>query len=245
MSAAAVKNLANLLRRHRGAAVLTGAGISTESDIPDFRSPGTGLYATIDPMEYLSVDAFSAHPKKFWKYFSEAFGAVTAAQPNAGHKALAGLEAGGYVGSIITQNIDGLHQKAGSRRVLEVHGHLRTARCEDCATRIPLTDALEQAAAGRLPSCPKCRGPLRPDVVLFGDMMPRVFSDAVEVVREAELLLVVGSSLSVSPANTLASQAQRLAIINREPTLYDARAETAIHAGAGETLAALVAELCQ
>jgi len=232
--------LVGLFREERNAIVLTGAGISTESGVPDFRSPGTGLYETIDPMEYLSVRALYVRPTAFWQRFTEVFEPATLAEPNAGHAAVARLEEAGFISTVVTQNIDGLHQKAGSRNVLEVHGHLRTARCFGCANSFPLGAAFEQARAGTLPTCSECGEMLRPDVVLFGDMMPEAFDRAVEAARSAELMLVVGSSLSVSPANTLAFDPTRLAIINRDPTPFDERADLVINAPAGETLTALV-----
>ena len=239
----AIKSLAGLFREHRGAMVLTGAGISTESGIPDFRSPGTGLYNSIDPMEYLSVDALRARPEVFWKYFTEVFEPSAFAEPNAGHIALAKMEAAGYVSAVATQNIDGLHQKAGSHSVFEVHGHLRTARCSGCRETLPLSAAFEQVRSGCLPVCERCGDSLRPDVVLFGDMMPEAFARASEAAARCGLLLVVGSSLTVSPANTLAFRSGTLAIINRDPTPFDDRAALVIHSPAGETLAALAAEL--
>lgn len=243
MVATEVRALAELLRENRGAVVLTGAGISTESGIPDFRSPGTGLWSRIDPMEYLSVDALYGRPETFWKYFAEVFGPTLAAQPNAGHLALARLEAAGYVGTIVTQNIDGLHQKAGSCNVLEVHGHLRTVHCQGCHRAYPMEEALARLKKEPAPHCPGCGGRLRPAVVLFGDMMPPAFAQAVSAVERSGLVLVVGSSLTVSPANSLAFRTPHLAIINREPTPADARADVVIRAGAGEALTELVQQL--
>ncbi len=242
MNDEAIGRLAELLREARNAVALTGAGISTESGIPDFRSPQTGLYATIDPMEYLSVDALNSRPEQFWKYFVEVF-ALPKAEPNAGHLALVRLEEQGYLSAIITQNIDGLHHKAGSQRVFEVHGHLRTVHCTGCGRTWPMEDASGQVQAGELPTCGECGAGVRPDVVLFGDQMPPAFQDAFEAAQSADLVLVVGSSLSVSPANMLAFQRNRLAIVNRDPTVADGAADVVIHGSAGETLTALVEEL--
>jgi NAD-dependent deacetylase len=244
MENAGVKALAEILVKNKGRAVaLTGAGISTESGIPDFRSPGTGLWNRIDPMEYLSVEALYARPETFWKYFAEIFGPTLEAEPNAGHLALAKLETAGYITGVITQNIDGLHQKAGSRTVFEVHGHLRTVHCQSCGRTYPLTEALARLKNEPIPHCPECGGRLRPDVVLFGDMMPVAFTQAVAAVERSSLVLVVGSSLTVSPANSLAFRTPHLAIINREPTPADGRADVVIREGAGETLSAVLKEL--
>ncbi|MDK2883343.1 MAG: NAD-dependent deacetylase [Bacillota bacterium] len=244
MENAGVKALAELLAKNKGRAVaLTGAGISTESGIPDFRSPGTGLWNRIDPMEYLSADALYARPETFWKYFAEVFGPTLEAKPNAGHLALAELEEAGYITGVITQNIDGLHQKAGSRTVFEVHGHLRTVHCESCRQTYPMTEALAWLKKEPIPHCPECGGRVRPDVVLFGDMMPPAFTQAVAAVERSSLVLVVGSSLTVSPANSLAFQTHHLAIINREPTPADGRADVVIRSAAGATLSAVLKEL--
>ncbi len=242
MSETAIDRLAELLTDARDAVALTGAGISTESGIPDFRSPQTGLYATIDPMEYLSVDALNTRPEQFWKYFVEIF-VLPEAEPNAGHMALAWLEENGYLSAIITQNIDGLHHKAGSQLVFEIHGHLRTVHCTVCERTWPMEEAVSQVQAGKLPSCGECGAALRPDVVLFGDQMPAAFQEAFNATQSADLVMVVGSSLSVSPANMLAFQGNRLAIVNRDPTAADNEAALAIHASAGQTLTALVEKL--
>jgi len=244
MEAQAIQPLARLLRDHKGTTiVLTGAGISTESGIPDFRSPG-GLYESIDPMEYLSVWALERTPARFWDYFARLFGSFGHIQPNAGHVALARLEAEGYVHTVVTQNIDGLHTRAGSANVLEVHGHVRTVHCTGCAHTFPMAEALRQVADGHCPpGCPRCGELLRPDVVLFGDMLSQAFPQAIEAARASSLTLVVGSSLTVSPANSIAVLSPHLAIINRDPTPADARADLVIHAPAGDTLAALLETL--
>jgi len=237
-SCAEIERLAELLQAHKGATVLTGAGISTESGIPDFRSPG-GLYESIDPMDYLSVNALTRHPERFWTYFAKIFGPVGEVEPNAGHVALARLEAAGFVATVVTQNIDGLHHKAGSQHVLEVHGHLRTVHCEGCDRTFPMSEALDQVAAGGLPYCPQCEGALRPDVVLFGDPMPMAFARAIEAAHRSSLTIVVGSSLTVSPANSIAQLTEHLAIVNRDPTPADRHADVLVRGGAGDSLSAL------
>jgi len=236
-----VGQLARLIRLHRPVVVLTGAGMSTESGIPDFRSRGTGLWNRIDPMQ-LSASALRRDPAGFWRRFGELWGSGPDFQPNRGHLALAGLERAGYVRSVITQNIDGLHQKAGSVRVLEIHGSLRTASCRRCGKSVPLEEAVAQLAGREVPEC-SCSGHLRPDVVLFEDPMPPVFERAWKEAAAAELLLVVGSSLTVWPAASLVHLTPRLAIINREPTPADSAAEVVIHGSAGGTLSAVAQRL--
>lgn len=236
-----VEDLVRLFAQVDSAVALTGAGISTESGIPDFRSPG-GLYSQIDPMEYLSVTAMYDHPERFWRFFIEVFSPIVDFEPNAGHVALARLEDAGHLAGVITQNIDGLHTRAGSRNVIEVHGHLRTVHCTRCQAVAPLTEAAQQVNAGGLPTCSECGGALRPDVVLFGDQLPEI-DRAMELAQSVDLVLVVGSSLSVTPASYIALQSARRAIINREPTMLDSVSDVVINAPAGETLAALVEAL--
>jgi NAD-dependent deacetylase len=242
-----VSDLAALVRELQPCVVLTGAGISTESGIPDFRSPG-GIWAKYDPMEYATIAAFRADPVKVWEFYALRFELLTTAEPNAGHLALAELQRRGLVAAVVTQNVDGLHERAGSRAVVEVHGSIRSASCLDCGERVPLEDvvaALEDAPA---PPCPRCGAVLKPDVVMFGELLPAAAIDqATELARQAGLLLVVGSSLEVHPVAELpvetVSAGGQLAIVNRGPTPFDHLASVRIDGGAGETLSALAEEL--
>src|SRR5215216_7625867 len=159
-----VQRLADLVRERGPAVVLTGAGISTESGIPDFRSP-TGIWARYDPEEYATIDAFRADPVKVWRFYALRFRALTEAQPNAGHRALADLERAGRVRAVVTQNIDLLHERAGSREVIEVHGSIRTATCPGCGARHELEQVLEMLAEADAPACPVCGEIVKPDVV--------------------------------------------------------------------------------
>ncbi|HKC76970.1 MAG TPA: NAD-dependent protein deacylase [Gaiellaceae bacterium] len=215
-----------------------------ESGIPDFRS-SQGIWAQFDPYEVGHVDALLRDPARVWEFYALRLAALAEAEPNDGHRALAELEQRGWVRAIVTQNVDGLHQRAGSREVVEVHGSLREAECVDCGARVSMADAL---ASLPLPACPECGEILKPGVVMFGELLP---VDAIERARrlaaEAGLLLVVGSSLEVHPVaalpgETLAAGAS-LAIVNRGQTPWDSRAELVIDAGAGETLSALAAVL--
>jgi len=233
--------LADLIRRRQPVVVLTGAGISTESGLPDFRGRGAGLWSRVDPMR-LSASALRRDPTRFWKVFAEIFGMAPDIEPNRGHLALAALERAGYIRSVITQNIDGLHQMAGSTRVLEIHGHLRTASCTRCGRRIPLAEALAQLDAREVPQC-SCGTALRPDAVLFEDPMPPDFDQARAEAAACRLLLVVGSSLTVWPAASLVDYAPRLAVVNDEPTPADPAAEVVIHGSAGQTLSAVAERL--
>jgi NAD-dependent deacetylase len=240
-----VARLAELLVERQPAVALTGAGVSTESGIPDFRSP-TGLWAEFDPLEYGSIDAFRADPDKVWRFYAPRFSMLTDAEPNTAHLALAELERRGLLRAVITQNIDLLHERAGSRNVVEVHGSIRTSSCSGCGARYPL-DAVLRAIddGGGVPRCEACGAVLKPDVVFFGEMLPAPAIDrAFELAREAGLLVVIGSSLEVYPVAGLPLETLdaggMLAIVNRGPTPFDARAGVRIDAGAGETLDALL-----
>jgi len=236
--------LADLIREHRPCVVLTGAGISTESGIPDFRS-STGIWATYDPMEYATIDAFLRDPVKVWDFYGRRLQVLGDAEPNDGHRALAELEERGWVKAVITQNIDRLHERAGSRALVEVHGSIRTSSCLDCGRVVPLADVVELLP---VPACPACGRVLKPDVVMFGELLPAAqIARAEELACQAGVLLVVGSSLEVYPVaglplETLANGGQ-LAVVNRGATPFDARASVVIDGGAGETLRALADRL--
>jgi len=239
-----VDTLAALVQEHQPCVVLTGAGISTESGIPDFRSP-TGIWAEYDPMEYATIEAFRRDPLKVWEFYALRFEALTRAEPNPGHLALAALERRGLVQSLITQNIDGLHDRAGSQDVVEVHGSIRTARCLECGERVPLDQVVSALREAPAPQCPSCGSILKPDVVMFGELLPvEAIDRAFELAHGAGLLLVVGSSLEVHPVAALPEEAvaagAKLAIVNRGPTPVDHLASTRIEAGAGETLTAML-----
>jgi len=235
-----VERLAELLQARRPCVVLTGAGISTESGIPDFRSP-TGIWAQYDPLEVATIDAFLADPVKVWEFYALRLDVLGNADPNDGHFALAELEERGWVQAVVTQNIDRLHERAGSRALVEVHGSIRTSSCLDCGTVVPFDDVV---ALLPLPRCPRCGRVLKPDVVMFGELLPEAeVARATALAEEAGVLLVVGSSLEVYPVAGLPLETLRrggaLAIVNRGETQYDARAAVTIDGGAGETLRAL------
>jgi NAD-dependent deacetylase len=239
--------LAELIRARQPCVVLTGAGVSTESGIPDFRSP-TGLWAKFDPLEYGSLDTFRADPVKVWSFYKPRVAMLTGAEPNAAHLALAELERLGFVQAVVTQNIDLLHERGGSREVVEVHGSIRSATCPGCGEQQPLERVLELLADADAPACPACGEILKPDVVFFGELLPTgAIERAMELARDARLLLVVGSALEVYPvaalpAETLAAGGE-VAIVNRGPTPYDERAALCVDGNAAAVLPALVREL--
>jgi NAD-dependent deacetylase len=241
------ERLAGLIAERQPCVVLTGAGVSTESGIPDFRSP-TGIWAEFDPLEYASLDAFRADPAKVWSFYAPRFSMLTDAQPNAAHLALADLERRGLVRAIVTQNIDLLHERAGSRDVVEVHGSIRTSSCLACGAQESLDAVVVQLASRPAPICSRCGDVLKPDVVFFGEMLPVAAIDrAYELAAEAALLLVVGSALEVWPVAELPLVTRRaggaVAIVNRGPTARDEDAELKIDGSAGETLESVLAAL--
>ena len=242
-----VADLAALVRARRPCVALTGAGISTESGIPDFRSP-SGIWATYDPMEYATIAAFRRDPVKVWEFYALRFEMLMTAEPNTGHRALAELEHRGLVEAVVTQNIDGLHQRAGSQAVVEVHGSIRSASCLECGERVLLENVIAALRDTPAPTCPRCGAVLKPDVVMFGELLPAAAIDrAVELARRAGLLLVVGSSLEVHPVAGLPgetlSAGGALAIVNRGPTPFDDLASIRIDGASGETLSALAESL--
>jgi NAD-dependent deacetylase len=221
--------------------VLTGAGASTESGVPDFRS-ASGIWAEFDPREYATLGAFRRDPEKVWRFYAPRFAMLTSVEPNPAHLALAELERRGLVRAVVTQNIDLLHERAGSRAV-EVHGSIRTSSCLSCYTRVPLEDVVRLLDGAVAPACPTCDRILKPDVVMFGEVLPRAAMDrAYELARSASLMVVVGSSLEVWPVAGLPLEARSFAIVNVGPTALDGDAALKIDAPAGETLSA-VAEL--
>jgi NAD-dependent deacetylase len=239
--------LARLIRENQPCVALTGAGVSTESGIPDFRSP-SGLWAEVDPSEYASMPAFRADPRKVWSFYKPRVAMLTEAQPNAAHRALAALEEAGLVDAVITQNIDVLHERAGSRDVIEVHGSIRTASCPRCGATYDRERVLAMLAEADAPECTQCGAVLKPDVVFFGELLPvEAIERATELARRAALLLVVGSALEVYPVAALPEETLdaggQVAILNKGPTPYDGRAELRIAASAGEILAAVAEEL--
>jgi len=232
--------LADLIRDHQPCVVLTGAGVSTESGIPDFRSSG-GIWAQYDPMEYATIDAFRRDPAKVWDFYSKRLGVLADAQPNGAHLALAELERRGLVEAVITQNVDRLHQAAGSVNVIEVHGSIKTAVCLACGHREGFERVVRLLP---VPECAHCGTVLKPDVVMFGELLPAgAIERSSELVQGAGLLLVVGSSLEVYPVAGLPDLARRVAIVNRGETPFDGRAEVKIDASAAETLETVVARL--
>ena len=236
---------AELLKGASRGVALTGAGVSAESGIPTFRGAG-GLWAKYDPIKVASINTFMADPKAYWLVARERGPAVLAAEPNPGHYALAGLEQSGHLVAVVTQNTDGLHQDAGSVRVIELHGSGRTVQCLDCGTRESRSDVQQRLELEMPPRCRVCGGTfLKPTVVLFGEPMPQdAMAEATQLAEAADVMLVVGSSLLVYPAADIPLVAVRagatLIVVNAEPTPLDVLAEVVIRGKAGEILPELL-----
>jgi NAD-dependent deacetylase len=241
--------LAELIRAADSAVALTGAGISVPSGIPDFRSPGTGLWANVDPMEVAHIDAFRRDPEHFWEFYGQRFQTLEDKRPNPAHEALAELEHAGLLDAVITQNIDRLHARAGSRELIEVHGTIAHSSCLSCRVSYELADVRVRLAAdpGGVPRC-ECGEPLKPDVVLFGEFLPAdALMRAEQLAAAADLMLCIGSSLEVYPvaqlpATTLASGG-RIAILTQSQTPYDSRAAIRMDGDVVDALAAVLAAL--
>jgi NAD-dependent deacetylase len=239
--------LASLIRDRGPAVALTGAGMSTESGIPDFRSAG-GIWAEVDPFEVASIDAFRRDPMRVWRWYGQRIGGLLAAEPNAGHAALAALERAGHVRAVVTQNIDLLHSRAGSSDVIEVHGSIARFPCLSCGAEASLDDVLVQLETREAPLCGGCGSIVKPGVVMFGELLPvGAMARAERLAGEASLLVVVGSSLQVWPVAGLPGDVIRaggaLAIVNLEPTPYDAVAALVVRGPSGRALAEVASVL--
>jgi NAD-dependent deacetylase len=241
--------LAELIRGADSVVALTGAGISVPSGIPDFRSPGTGLWENVDPMEVAHIDAFHRDPERFWSFYSRRFQTLGDKQPNPAHESLARLERAGLLDAVITQNIDRLHRQAGSVEVIEVHGSIESSSCLGCGARYPLDDVRqrEELDPGGVPRC-DCRRALKPDVVLFGEYLPmEAMARAERLAASADLMLCIGSSLEVYPVAglpelTLQGGGQ-LAIVTQGPTPLDGLASVRMRGDVVEELGAVLEEL--
>jgi NAD-dependent deacetylase len=241
-----IRRAATLLKESSFAVAFTGAGISTASGIPDFRSPHSGLWSNVDPLAVASIYGFRQNPEAFYKWIRPLAGVTLEARPNQAHLALAALEEKGHLRAVITQNIDMLHTRAGSKTVYELHGHLREATCVHCFAVYPAEPIIMKFLQdGLLPRCQQCNGVIKPNVILFGEQLPfSEFRGAQDAARRADLMVIVGSSLEVAPASDLPMLASRngakLIVVNLESTPMDASAQVVVHANAAEVLPEIV-----
>jgi NAD-dependent deacetylase len=242
-----VARLAELIRDARSVVALTGAGISVPSGIPDFRSPGSGLWENVNPMEVAHIDAWRADPERFWHFYGNRFQTLEDKEPNGAHRALVELERRGKLDAVITQNIDRLHRRAGTRELIEVHGTIEHSSCLACRAQYPIDQVrarLDQSPIS-VPEC-DCGEPLKPDVVLFGEFLPEgALERAYALAAGADVLLCVGSSLEVHPIAQLpgvtAANGGSVAIVTQGPTPWDSRAAVKLSGDVVAELEALVA----
>ena len=244
-----IRHAAELIKNAKHAVALTGAGSSTPSGIPDFRSPGSGLWSQYQPMEVASLTTFRHKPEIFFEWMRPLASHLLNAQPNSAHVALAQLEQAGYIQTVITQNIDALHQRAGSRNVLEIHGTMESLTCISCYKKYTADGYIQPYIEnGTIPVCPGCGGILKPDVVLFEEQLPiHVWLEAKKATQDCDLMLVAGSSLIVMPVAGLPMQAYqsgaRVIIVNLSATYIDEAADIVLTGDVSEIIPAIAAEV--
>lgn len=226
--ASQVETLAQAIVNARKAVVLTGAGVSVPSGIPDFRTPETGMWANVDPMEVAHIDTFRNDPERFWSFYGERFASLGDKLPNGAHEAIAELERRGLIEAVITQNIDRLHHMAGTEDLIEVHGSIEFSECFSCGKSFELEWVRDQAADQGIPRCDECDPPppLKPNVVLFGEMLPEdALHRSAQLASEVDVMIAIGSSLVVHPVAGLPSITLRsggqVALITNGPTPFD------------------------
>ena len=248
--AGGVETLAEALSNARSAVVLTGAGVSVPSGIPDFRTPQTGMWANVDPMEVAHIDVFNNDPERFWSFYGERFASLGDKHPNKAHEAIVELERRGLIDAVVTQNIDRLHHAAGTADLIEVHGSIEHSRCLSCGTSYELEWVRSQAEEHGVPRCEACPAapPLKPNVVLFGEMLPEdAIQRSFELAAAADVLIAIGSSLVVHPVAGLPSITLRsggeLAVITNGPTPFDSDAFVKLEGDVEDELVALIEAL--
>jgi NAD-dependent deacetylase len=237
-------SIAHEIKHAKRAVALTGAGISAESGLGTFRGKD-GLWSRYDPATVGSIESFTRDPMKFWEFARDIGWSFLTAEPNSAHVALAELEDAKRLDCVITQNIDGLHQRAGSRRVIEIHGSIGHVACTKCAASYETAKVVDQLVRQDVPTCERCGGPLKPQVVLFGEMIPKKALDqALKKIRSTDLFLAVGTSLEVYPAASFPEEAKKsgakIVSINMERTGWDDLCDYRVHGPAGEILPRIV-----
>lgn len=241
-----IEKFAHLILESKNIVVLSGAGMSTESGIPDFRSPGTGLWEKVSPDEFASIHSYVSNTGKNLKFMLDMGLKIFKAKPNRGHKMLTKLQKLGKLNGILTQNIDGLHQKAYTKNVIELHGTANEAICMRCKKVYPITTMINQVFKKQyVPSCEKCGGLLKPNAIFFGEALhSETLRRADELIEDCDLLIILGSSLLVYPVafypHKAISKGAKIAIINIQETDMDHNAEVVIHQKIGDILPKIV-----
>jgi NAD-dependent deacetylase len=244
-----ISKVVKLIRSSTHGVVLTGAGSSSPSGIPDFRSPENGLWTRYSPMEVASLSTFRYHPERFFEWLRPLVKQMLTAKPNPSHYAFAELERGGYIETTITQNIDGLHQRAGSRSVIEVHGSLTSLSCTGCYQQFPSDRYIQPYINdGVIPKCPDCKRILKPDVILFEEQLPiKPWLKARQAAKNCDLMMISGSSLVVMPVAGLPVHAlenhAKVVVINKTPTYIDEKAEVVLYGDVAEIIPVLAYEV--
>jgi len=241
-----LEKIAKLIIDSNYIVALTGAGMSTESGIADFRSPGTGLWEKVDPYEFASINSYMANTSKNLEFMLETGRNIFRARPNRGHKALTKLQKIGKLRGVLTQNIDRLHHKAHTKNIVEFHGNAYEAKCMSCGKIYEITTMVNQVMKGKsTPSCEKCSGLLKPNAIFFGEPLESDTLQAADImISKCDLLLVLGSSLVVYPValypKRVLSMGAKLAIINIQETDMDSAAEVVIHEKIGDVLPKII-----
>lgn len=236
-----VQKVAALLKNSRYAVILTGSGVSDKEEDANFRSPGQSMWTMLDPNDF-TINRFKENPNAFYEVSAPLF-SILDDIPGEAHRAIAELEKKGLIKTVITKNVDGFHQEAGSSNVLEIYGTLRSASCTSCEYKVETKEIVDTIKKGSLPECPDCGQPLRPDVVLFGEPLAEDYHKAKHEVEKSDLILVIGTGVINSPAKELLANSNSLVMINPESTTQDSRAKVIINESPDKVLKLLLEAL--
>lgn len=237
-----IKKIVDLLKNSNYAVTLTGSGVSDQEGTANFRSPGSGMWTMLDPDDF-TIQRFEENPNAFYEIGAPFFSMLENAEPGKAHQVLAELEKQGLIKAIITKNVDGLHQQAGAKNVLEIYGTLKSATCTQCELQVETSKITDKLEKGHLPRCPDCGEPLKPDVVFFGEELADDYDKAKEEINKADLVLVIGTMLVTSPARDLLADNNNLVIINTTSTSHDSRAKIVINENPGKVMQLLLDNL--
>jgi NAD-dependent deacetylase len=236
-----IERVAALLKGSSHAVVLTGSGVSDKDEDVNFRSSGRGMWTMLDPDDF-TINRFKENPNAFYEVGAPFF-TMLEEMPGEAHRAIARLEDLGLIKTVITKNVDGLHQEAGSKNVLEIYGTLRSASCTSCEYQVETKAIIDELKKGHSPECPDCGQPLKPDVVLFGEPLTDDYHKAVHEIEKSDLVIVIGTGIITSPTKDLLAKNSNLIIINPDSTTQDSRAREIIHESPDKVLKLLLKAL--